>query len=1407
MTELSIQQNAREVVSRRTAPGTGRNERRPRRGRRRDFVRGPRKMWAESLERREVLDGAAWSVSGSLQYAGEADTWLQAVPDKLEVEANSGGVALAVMSNDLYAQSARISSVQQISDWSGSTGDGKLSIGADGRTIWYVPRADYRGIDSFSYTILDAQTQQASRAMVVVTVASRYEAYNDYFGSIPSTSRDVQLDVLANDQHLSTEVPVILEVSQPEAGAVRTDGKFVYFTGSPEYLGGTSFQYRVRDSQGVIHDGQVTVQTSRAILAVDDYQRVDPGSDWGSVEVLGNDFWLTLGGVPYAGSQGTTGSVASPRWSLEVLAKLGAKIDSVSVPSGGGAARISGDGLKIEYRPAAGFRGVDSLKYGVTLPDGTRDEGLVKLEVAAPFTDSAGRPVYSPLELQQVAIEESARRFAYQFGVHYQQSAWSPIFWRDSSGVVNILSPTDTVGPQAENTVDYSNTNVQVAGVDEADLVKTDGRYLYRASGREVVVVDTADPSLMKIVSRIELDGYSQSIYLTEGRLVVLESSAYDNWRFAPEHALAERPRVLVFDVSNPAEPRELAEIGYSGQLTGSRLVGGRLYLMSDQWLNLPELNSTCDDSGDCVYEDADAYWQRLRDGGVQQMLPEYAVQLAGGEEQSQVAEAIYKSSSARGFQSFSSLAVIDVAGAKPSILGSVSVDTGGWNVVNYVTPEHYYLLRLDSSWIPNTNGWSQSTEILRFDIDAQTGKVALGATGKVSGRVLNQFSVDEYQGYLRVATTVDQWSSPSTNHIYVLQEQAGRLNVVGHVGNLALNESIFSARFMGDRAFLVTFRRIDPLFAIDLSVPEEPRVAGELKIPGFSNYLHPVGRDYLVGIGRDADPTNGSIQQPIITLFNVSNLSRPVEVDRDVITRLNWASSEALWDHHAVSFFDQHGILTLPLQGYLPNDGTGAAGAYINQLKVYRVDPTAKEAENSLMLLGNVEQDSASRRGVRIEEVLFAVADQQVTATDLLKPDDVKGTIYTGQMAVDDWADMSVAGASVVIPVLKNDSSPVAGTNLKLLGVTASRAGGVVTLLDDGTVKYVPPQGFTGADQFYYSVSHPVGGLDRGTVTVQVHALPDAVDDAYTLPRGAEKTVLNVLSNDRGEFGWDYPILYRTADGGPVATADALDSQGVSADFMRPGIWMPIYNNLKIQQVTSAGHGQVSISDDGRLLLYVPADGFQGLDSFDYTVVDPWGGTDRATVKIYVGQDAVGVVDVTANDGGVAIDRLQSIRVKFSRDISHLLTSRALKLVEGRSGRAVDLSAASMTWNGQQLTAEWDLTGLNVGVGQYELRLDGESLGQVLDGNGDGQIGDTLTENLTVVHPGDFDFDSDVDSSDLLDLVSSYTGALEDPMPGMSLTSGDLDGDGDVDSADVLDFLSRWTGSLAAESTDAAFV
>ncbi|MEM3514347.1 MAG: beta-propeller domain-containing protein, partial [Candidatus Hadarchaeum sp.] len=276
--------------------------------------------------------------------------------------------------------------------------------------------------------------------------------------------------------------------------------------------------------------------------------------------------------------------------------------------------------------------------------------------------------------------------------------------------------------------------------------------------------------------------------------------------------------------------------------------------------------------------------------------------------------------------------------------------------------------------------------------ISISTGKVEYRARGEVPGQVLNEFSMDEYNGYFRIATTTgDIWSGNAKNNIYVLNKD---LDVAGKIEGLAPGERIYSARFMGNRAYLVTFVKVDPLFVIDLSDPVNPRILGELKIPGYSDYLHPYDELHIIGLGKETtnypDAEFALYQGVKLAIFDVSDPEKPKEISKYIIGERG-TDSYALYDHRAFLFSKSKNLLVIPIT--LVENGTWDwQGAY-----VFNVSPTdGLDLKDKITHAESISQETALDptsfvvRSLYINEILYTISEFQVKMNNLFDIEEI---------------------------------------------------------------------------------------------------------------------------------------------------------------------------------------------------------------------------------------------------------------------------------------------------------------------------------------------------------------------------------------------------------------------------------
>lgn len=460
----------------------------------------------------------------------------------------------------------------------------------------------------------------------------------------------------------------------------------------------------------------------------------------------------------------------------------------------------------------------------------------------------------------------------------------------------------------------FSDTNIQVEGVDEGDIVKTDGEYLY-VLDRDYVSVSIvkAKAGKMKTCSVIPLDSQltAQELYVEGDRLSVTGT------RQAEKGGV--ETIVRTYDMKDRQKPEHMGTVAQSGELHTSRMEGGYLYIFSNYYPDLPESRNKTDQYVPLV-------------NGETIKMPEIIVPENPQTPQYLVMTAI-------------DLTKPDRASDRKSVLSSG--DTF------YVSQKHIYAAS-------DRSQDGKDTEIRKFSY--KDGKIQYQTTGKVKGYFNDSFSMDEYKGYLRLVTTLNGASGSTYNNVYVLDEN---MKVTGSILKLAKDERIYSARFLQDRGYFVTYRQTDPLFSVDLSDPANPKILGALKIPGFSEYLHFYGKDRLLGIGQAADE-NAVTSGVKLSMFDISDPSQ-VKEESTVIIKDTF-DAEVLSNHRAVMIDPEKNIF-----GFAAS-GRKGAGYYI-----YRYENGFKQVFKEPV--GNNCYDI---RGLYIGDVFYLVQMNQIRSYQL---------------------------------------------------------------------------------------------------------------------------------------------------------------------------------------------------------------------------------------------------------------------------------------------------------------------------------------------------------------------------------------------------------------------------------------
>jgi hypothetical protein len=529
-------------------------------------------------------------------------------------------------------------------------------------------------------------------------------------------------------------------------------------------------------------------------------------------------------------------------------------------------------------------------------------------------------------------------------------------------------APTDSRGAAQ----DFTTTNLQERGVDEPDFVKNDGSRIFLLHDRRLVSFQAWPPEQTQLLSAVPVEGLPEQMFLAGNQVVVLSQV---NLKRAFERAGLPWPprsggrgggggsalppicpiegcgfdydgsKVTVFDVSGP-EPRPLYESYHEGHVVTARRGGASVRVVQTGALRRPLLDYSPEGPIDwrdrnavrAAYEDVRRKNRRILEATkLEDWLPTVLQGSPGGAlrvvplpcASFQAADAPVR----LGLTNVTTLRLDRVAdGLEPSPLLHDVAQAYASAESLYLTTPHYWRVR-PGRW----PGMQTHTYIHAFDLRSPDA-VRHVASGGVAGHVLNQFSLDEEGGHLRVATLSQRWETldrpVSTNHVSVLAREGGRLRLVGETQPLAPGERIFSARFEGARGYLVTFRQIDPLFTLDLRDPRQPRVVGELHVPGFSTYLHPLGADDILAIGTDVTE-QGRVNGLQLQLFDVSDMANPRQRHK-VVLGGQWSSSEAARNHKAFNYFGSRSLLAIPFSDYVTS---APRWQFRSSLEVLRVD------------------------------------------------------------------------------------------------------------------------------------------------------------------------------------------------------------------------------------------------------------------------------------------------------------------------------------------------------------------------------------------------------------------------------------------------------------------------------------
>lgn len=650
--------------------------------------------------------------------------------------------------------------------------------------------------------------------------------------------------------------------------------------------------------------------------------------------------------------------------------------------------------------------------------------------------------------LSQNAQSSNSYYGDYRGGMLSKEAVAAPMMQTASLGSADAVSSA----PAPTSTSDYSQTNVQVQGVDEADFVKADGKYIYAVSGNTLSIIDAFPAKDAKVVSKIEFKNTPTNIYVNGNYLTV----------FGNDYNIKESYKTLimpsntytyfkVFDITDKKDPKIVRDLDFEGSYTDSRMIGDYVYMIVDNYqyniyddYPIPRILENgvllgTDVAGSKQVNHPDVYYLDIPYNSykftnvvainVVDNSEKFSneVYLLGGDQELYVSEKNIYITYTKYISEYQLQQEILVDAMTPRLsdkekaliekIKSTDSDVMSkpekdqkilqivQRAVEQISSEDQTKLDTEVTALLKQKLESMSNELQKtiiHKIAIDKTKIEYKSSGEVPGRVLNQFSMDENNGYFRIATTKDQqWSSVESastkqyNNLYVLDEN---LKVVGKVEKLAEDEKIYSVRFMQNRAYMVTFKQVDPLFVIDLSDPTNPTVLGKLKIPGFSQYLHPYDDTHLIGIGKDTTETeSGGVRTAgiKISLFDVSDVANPVESAHYVLGDAG-SDSAALYDHKAFLFSKEKNLLVIPVdirQNTADNQWWGKLT--FSGAAVFTITPTSIELKGKIDHSdGKVVQENywygynywetTVKRSLYMDNTLYTLSQKYLAMNDL---------------------------------------------------------------------------------------------------------------------------------------------------------------------------------------------------------------------------------------------------------------------------------------------------------------------------------------------------------------------------------------------------------------------------------------
>jgi uncharacterized secreted protein with C-terminal beta-propeller domain len=728
-------------------------------------------------------------------------------------------------------------------------------------------------------------------------------------------------------------------------------------------------------------------------------------------------------------------------------------------------------------------------------------------DLLADLKGDAAYKLNKGIDQQIRGIQECLARYGEtqcsSFGYAYATSGGAPERATADAAPAPTAPSAGTSGSfdSSKTATSYSQTNTQVKGVDEADIIKNDGKNIYVLHGRAFKVVNAWPANTLAEVGTLDIEGTPTEMYVADGRVVVYSQvngikvfeaagvkpkSIYQDYGYygggmarpamdiaypypSPQYAPLTKITVLRLDGTKPIVTRE---VYFEGNYLDSRRVGSNVRTVLQGFAYGPKLKYNVQELYTNVTDGSDPYPKTgsASIAALQQLRSENLAAINGSQLADWLPYTFTKNGDAvnastiscedfyvpsigstqSGITEVASLDLNDANGLRETaILGQAqtvygSADTLYLAAQAYIEPPFQWndpvamtgdvavspaptpggtmtqsLKPQTEITAPDIIAWSQSnTHVHKFEFASDARFPNYVASGTVPGSVKNQFSMDDKDGFLRIATTeqrsyvtsegkyvaTDPTLRPNTlNHVFTLGVAGPWLDIKGSLKDLAPGEQIYSVRFVGTRGYVVTFRQVDPLFVVDLADPLKPNLLAALKIPGFSDYMHPIDANHLLTIGRDAT-LEGRVRGLQLQIFDVTDGKNPILTQKYTYSSTEYGQSEATYDHKAFTFFAEKGLLAFPYYSY----SSTTTGGYRSSLEVFKVD-----VATGFKKLGSIDHTSliqsaptgwcggyygpSVRRGVFLENFAYAIS--------------------YGGIVVKDVNDLAAAGTQIAFP------------------------------------------------------------------------------------------------------------------------------------------------------------------------------------------------------------------------------------------------------------------------------------------------------------------------------------------------------------------------------------------------------